>query len=344
MSRSVDTTVRDDGDMHRYRTEVPNIVFRLGLTPFELALYCLLKQTAGDSGECWKSTATLAKETGMSAGMVSKAKEGLQNARAELGNKPLIHVREQDNVNGGRARHFITLTDVWPENMDACRRPAQATNAAPSSPHEQAVTSSPHERQVHHMNLQVHTVNVTSSPHELNKELLIIKTKEEELIKNNTECVREDAPLVAVNAPLVLLDLVPVAEAVIAAEPYPADMAAYWAAYPALGRSRGSKSETLTAWRRMTQKQRTDAAAGLAEALKSDTFLGWPPSPQRWLKEKRWEVFLEGLTEKPETQAQAAQARSGSKAPQSTTIESSREQTLRWLTASAAPKLTGETA
>lgn len=145
--------VQDNGDAKRYRTEIPNIVFTLGLTPFELALYVHLKKTAGEDGTCWKSTATLAKETGMSAGMVSKAKQGLLAPQTDLDGAPLIVISEETNPHGGKPRQLITLTDLWPANVNRF--------AKPSSPHEVASSyseraSSPHE--------------VASSPHEIKKE------------------------------------------------------------------------------------------------------------------------------------------------------------------------------
>ena len=169
-------SVHDNGDLHRYRTEIPNIIFRLGLTPYELTLYAHLKQTAGDGGQCWKSTSTLAKETGMSTGTISKAKDGLVASRPELFGKSLIAVREEAGTRGGRPRHYITLTDVWPENMTMRGRveePTSATNT-PSSPHE---LDGP---QVHHTNFQVHHTNFPSSPHELKKEQSIKNELKEE--------------------------------------------------------------------------------------------------------------------------------------------------------------------
>jgi len=108
-------SVHDNGDLHRYRTEIPNIIFRLGLTPYELTLYAHLKQTAGDGGQCWKSTGTLAKETGMSAGTISKAKRGLSAPRQELGWKSLVSIYEEVGLRGGKPRHYIILADVGPE-------------------------------------------------------------------------------------------------------------------------------------------------------------------------------------------------------------------------------------
>jgi hypothetical protein len=145
----------DLGDSRKYRTEIPNLVFTLGLSPFELALYVHLKKTAGAEGACWKSTQTLSEETGMSAGMVSKAKDGLEESRKALGGKALINVSEEPNRGGGRPRHVITITDIWPENF--------AANARPSSPHEVASSSG----------------EVASSPHELKKEPREERTLEE---------------------------------------------------------------------------------------------------------------------------------------------------------------------
>lgn len=144
--------VVDHGDSKKYWTQIPNIVFTLGLTPYEFALYCHLKRTAGAEGICWKSTATLARETSMSGGMVSKAKIALQQDYPVLG-KPLITVSEEPNAKGGKPKHCIALTDIWGQNFK---------HKGSSSPHELEG-----DGQVHHMNAQVHTVNVASSPHEI---------------------------------------------------------------------------------------------------------------------------------------------------------------------------------
>jgi len=118
-------SVTDSGDPRKYYAAIPNIVFRIGLTPWELALYCYLKQVAGEDKACWKSTATIAKEVGMGAGTVSKTKITLAKPRQELGNKPLI-VIETAMQNGGNANHVITITDIWPENMAELSRVREA--------------------------------------------------------------------------------------------------------------------------------------------------------------------------------------------------------------------------
>lgn len=109
--------IRDAGDLRKYRTEIPNIVYHLGLTPYELTLYNLLKRTAGANGQCRKSTDTLAVESRMSKGMVSKAKIGLARPRSELNDQPLIVILAEKNKNGGKPKDVIEVTDIWEENM-----------------------------------------------------------------------------------------------------------------------------------------------------------------------------------------------------------------------------------
>jgi Helix-turn-helix domain len=165
-------TVADLGEGKRYFAEIPNIVFTLGLSPYELALYCHLKKTAGAEGECWKTTETLASETRMSAGMVSKAKISLQSPRPELGGKPLIVLRESPNPKGGKPLHHISVVDVWPENVSRFARPTSRDEVA-NSPHELASSYS----------------EIASSPHELKK-----KPSEEEPMKKGGARVRRAAP------------------------------------------------------------------------------------------------------------------------------------------------------
>lgn len=109
----------DEGDARYYWTQIPNIVFTLGLNPFELSLYCHLKRAAGarTNGKCTKSRATLAKECCMGSGSVSRARAKLEEPRSGLGGQPLIKVREIPNPRGGKAFLEISITDIWKANM-----------------------------------------------------------------------------------------------------------------------------------------------------------------------------------------------------------------------------------
>jgi len=110
--------ITDEGDAKNYFTQVPNIVFDIGLSYQELALYLHLKRTAGASGRCFKSTRTLARECGMSPTIVVRAKGNLQTRRKELGGKALIVVTEKPNPKGGLPYHEIRITDIWKANTD----------------------------------------------------------------------------------------------------------------------------------------------------------------------------------------------------------------------------------
>lgn len=165
--------VIDRSDPRKYRTEIPNIVLTLGLTPYELTLYVHLKRTAGADGTCWKSTATLARETGMSSGMVSKAKAALQKVMNPL-RKALITVSDEVNQKGGKPNHLITVTDIWPQNMAHFASSQDEVAPEPRSPHERARSQD----------------EVASSPHEIRKELVEEVTQEE--IKTPQHAMRAD--------------------------------------------------------------------------------------------------------------------------------------------------------
>jgi hypothetical protein len=107
-------SLRDGGNLRKYYVAIPNLVLTLGLRPFELALYIHIKQAAGDDGGvCWKSRNTMARESGMSSGMVTKARRSLELPRAELGGKSLITVAKESKSSTLRA----SITNIWELNM-----------------------------------------------------------------------------------------------------------------------------------------------------------------------------------------------------------------------------------
>lgn len=148
--------IREEDSSKHYRTEIPNIIFHLGLNAYELALYLTLKRSAGASkkGMCTKKTPTLAKESGMSSGMVSKTKASLNAPRDELSGKSLIHIQKTKNRDGGKPLHKITVVDIWAENfrfflgkkpdqVQVSGKIASSCGEFANSPRELA--SSPHE-------------------------------------------------------------------------------------------------------------------------------------------------------------------------------------------------------
>ena len=103
----VQNTVMLEEAQRDHFTMIPNIVFDMGLGPHSIALYAHLRRIAGESGVCWRSTHTLARETGISVGQVSKSKRILEEAG-------LIHIAEEPCPGG--IRHVITITDIWAVN------------------------------------------------------------------------------------------------------------------------------------------------------------------------------------------------------------------------------------
>ncbi len=127
---------RDAGDLRKYRTEIPNLVLELGVSPYALALYVHLKRTAGQDGACYKGTRRLAEDTGISVGKIS-------DARKELEEAGLIEVQRFENR---RKSAEVTCNDIWLKNFQhfAERSPHEHKNAEVCSPHERE--RSPHEQ------------------------------------------------------------------------------------------------------------------------------------------------------------------------------------------------------
>lgn len=103
--------IQDQSCPHHYRTEIPNIIFRISLSPDELSVYIHLKHTAGDRGKCFKSNATLSKQIGISVPTLIKAKKSLCS-------RNLIKIAKRTHENGNLLPDLITIVNIWPENYE----------------------------------------------------------------------------------------------------------------------------------------------------------------------------------------------------------------------------------
>jgi hypothetical protein len=108
---------QDLSSNHKYRTELPNIIFELGLSPYEFALYCLYKKIAGDQGYCFRRGKTLAKEVGISERSLREVKKTLCAPRPELDGLSLITITPRFKP-GTKERDtdVVTINDIWPVN------------------------------------------------------------------------------------------------------------------------------------------------------------------------------------------------------------------------------------
>jgi hypothetical protein len=128
----------------RFYFQVPNIVFDLGLSPYELALYCAIRRTTDESEPCFRSGSNLARLCRMSAGKVSTAKQKLALPFPMLGMKPLIQISSQPSPHGGKPCHHISLVDIWPENTRFFRpapSPGEEPDEVATSPDDLATSS-----------------------------------------------------------------------------------------------------------------------------------------------------------------------------------------------------------
>jgi hypothetical protein len=117
---------------HHWRTEIPNIVLKIGLSPIELAVYIYLKSTAGDSGECWKSIASLSKECGVGE---TKLKECLKRLSDPiLSGTPLIRVKRRKKKDGSFQSNVILIVPIWRKNGDFFRDKKRIKENSTQSP------------------------------------------------------------------------------------------------------------------------------------------------------------------------------------------------------------------
>ena len=102
--------IHDHSSLHKYRTELPNIILDMGLDPYELSLYLHLKRIAGDKGCCFASNKTLEKMTKMSHWKLVYTKKALVA-------KNLIKITRKKAKSKSDAPSIITILDMWGANF-----------------------------------------------------------------------------------------------------------------------------------------------------------------------------------------------------------------------------------
>lgn len=108
-------TINDESSNHKYRTELPNIIYEIGLTPNLIGVYFALKRAAGDNGQCTKSEKTLSKQLNIT----KKTLHGLITQLCEVNpilKKPLVNCTNRFSECGDKDTNSITITDIWSEN------------------------------------------------------------------------------------------------------------------------------------------------------------------------------------------------------------------------------------
>lgn len=137
---------------HSWRTELPNIIWDLGLDPYEITVYCYMKRVAGDGGQCYQSRKKMAAKCGMSERKFREVKVSLAKKRIELNNQSLIHIQKRKSVDGDPDTDLITIINIWPINFQKYNGGAQPApgvghhvpeGGAPPAPKEELFKEEP---------------------------------------------------------------------------------------------------------------------------------------------------------------------------------------------------------
>jgi len=111
--------VIDHDSLHRYRTEIPNILLDMELDPYELTLYLHLKRIAGDKGKCFASNKHLEEKTKISHWKLIHSKRILVQ-------KGLIKITTRKKTNKSADTSLIEIIDLWPYNFEHFKKKKEA--------------------------------------------------------------------------------------------------------------------------------------------------------------------------------------------------------------------------
>lgn len=107
--------IKDESSNHIYRTELPNIIFEIGLPPQLIGVYATIKRAAGDNGYCSKSEKHLAEPLSITSKTLRSHISQLEEINPFL-KKPLLKIKKRVSEHGDRDTTLITIVDIWPDN------------------------------------------------------------------------------------------------------------------------------------------------------------------------------------------------------------------------------------
>ncbi len=148
--------IQEETPDHHFRTEIPNLVFDLGLSPEAFCLYAHLKRIAGDKGACFKSNKNLAKDCGIGETKLRECFKELTQIEILIGDDPspgkspkfhsqvsLIKITQRKKENGSWDTNLVTITPIWRLNGDIMRSKFKKINTTSQS--EGGVPRNPRE-------------------------------------------------------------------------------------------------------------------------------------------------------------------------------------------------------
>lgn len=116
MSTEQEIQIEDLSNDKSYFTQIPNIIYRMGLGPYVIAYYSILKSIAGDRATCFMSQKNLARLVGCSDKQISLMNKFMSQPFKILNGKSLIRLKTQKR-NGEYLPNIIQVVDIWSENM-----------------------------------------------------------------------------------------------------------------------------------------------------------------------------------------------------------------------------------
>jgi hypothetical protein len=115
MSDETKTKVKDESNEHIYFTVTPRLVWAMCEDPDEYTLWCVVKDIAGESGECYLSRDDLATLAMISGGRVSQCRDRLIS-------KKLLNGEFRRDPGYPQAVWHLSVPDFWEANTRWARR------------------------------------------------------------------------------------------------------------------------------------------------------------------------------------------------------------------------------
>ena len=117
MSDDSEIQVEDLCTEKKFFSQIPNIIHKMGLGPYVVSYYCLLKSIAGDKNTCFMSQKNLSRMLGCSDRQIRLMNDFMSRPFEILGGKPLIKVTQRKDENGENLPNLVQVVDIWVENI-----------------------------------------------------------------------------------------------------------------------------------------------------------------------------------------------------------------------------------
>lgn len=104
--------IEQDLPDHNWRTELPNIIFEMGLDCFSISLYAAIKKIAGDQGRCFAAVPSLCDLAGMKPTKLRQTLKELESGENNF-KTPLISITPRLKEDGSSDTNIIRILPIW---------------------------------------------------------------------------------------------------------------------------------------------------------------------------------------------------------------------------------------